>query len=611
MMIKEEGGSVYEKMTQKKKKVKSTGSQTVIRIEEDHQSDTQAKAKVKKKKCLAEEDSDQLNLSKKKKVGSKLKKKACSDNSVSIGSSSDSELVKEIKEKSKVLQKKSKKDQGLSLLTLENNQDSDQDLPKKHKTHSQENTVIDVKHRENVAQNSEGDNVVSKKKKKKKKKERDVSSLALMEIQDSDHKVSNKNLKKQNKTTLHENALAAKKHRKNVVQNSGIMKKKKKKDKHDSLSLAGNQDNNHRASDENLSTRDFRKNQETNSQESTFVSKKQKEDIVQNSESDREVTKKKKKKKSKDISSLICEDNQDQSHRVSNKHLPRKKEARSQEKALAGKKHRENSVDDSEVTKKKKKNIQKEEEEVTESINLVDEGGEVSESEKITPVKSNRKNRKRKSKPLEDLTVDNVDEGLHENNNVHYDNKGKKRNKQGSQNFAAEPRLKKKKKVTVKIEKNENEAMECKDDVTVVEERKGNCDEINIDKVRRQALQEEIDRESGKTKVFRNKVESDTKFGQWSTATFESSDQKTKFLKLMGGFKKGSASTQDLPATTEKPNMALNRKGEETLKQTLQMEFEKAINLKQHRGIGLGFQPISNKKVHIDTYASRSVKFDD
>uniref|UniRef100_A0A8C8VF73 Small acidic protein-like domain-containing protein n=1 Tax=Pelusios castaneus TaxID=367368 RepID=A0A8C8VF73_9SAUR len=584
MMIKEEGGSVYEEMTQKKKKVKKAGSQTVIRIEDHHQSDMQGKAKVKKKKCLAEEDSDQLNFNKKKKIGSKLKERACSDNPVSTGSSSDSESVKEIKEKSKVLKKKSKKGQDLSLLTLENKQDSDQDLPKPHKIHSWENTVISVKHRENVAQNSEGDSAVSKR--KKKKKERDISSLVLMEDQDSDHKVSNKNLKKQNETALPENVLAAKKHRKNSVQSSDT-KKKRKQDKHDSLSLAGTQDNHHGISDENLSTRDFRKNQEPSSQENTFRSKKQKENIVRNSESDREITKRK-KKKSKDISSLTGEDNQDQSHRASNKHFPRKKEAKSQEKAHAGKKHRENSEDDSEVTKKKKKKIQKEEEEVTESINLVDEGGEVSEGEKITPIKSNRKEKKRKTKPMEDLIVDNVDEGFHENNNVHCDKKGKKRNKQGSQNSDEEPRLKKKKKATIKIERTENEAM-----------------------VRRQALQEEIDRESGKTNVFRNKVETDSKFGQWSTATFESSDQKRKFLKLMGGFKKDSASIPNPPATTAKPNMALSSEGEETLKQTLQLEFEKAINLKQHRGIGLGFQPTANKKVHIDKYASSSVKFDD
>ncbi|NWH57174.1 KNOP1 protein, partial [Geococcyx californianus] len=129
--------------------------------------------------------------------------------------------------------------------------------------------------------------------------------------------------------------------------------------------------------------------------------------------------------------------------------------------------------------------------------------------------------------------------------------------------------------------------------------------------VRRQALQEEIDRESGKTKVFSPKVEWDAKFGQWSTAAFHSSEQETKFFRLMGGFKKGSVPPQNLSATTNKLNMALNREGEEKLQQALKTEFDKAMDLKQHRGIGLGFQPAANKKVYIDKYASRSIKFED
>lgn len=84
-----------------------------------------------------------------------------------------------------------------------------------------------------------------------------------------------------------------------------------------------------------------------------------------------------------------------------------------------------------------------------------------------------------------------------------------------------------------------------------------------------------------------------------------------KFLRLMGGFKKGSGPIQNLSATTNKPNMALNREGEEKLQQALKMEFDKAMDLKQHRGIGLGFQPAANKKVHIDKYTSRSIKFED
>ncbi|NXH61168.1 KNOP1 protein, partial [Rhabdornis inornatus] len=149
------------------------------------------------------------------------------------------------------------------------------------------------------------------------------------------------------------------------------------------------------------------------------------------------------------------------------------------------------------------------------------------------------------------------------------------------------------------------------DGVIIVQEKKGNCDEVSIDKVRRQALQEEIDRESGKTKAFSSKVEQDMKLGQWSTATFKSSAEQMKFFRLMGGFKKGSVPIQNPSATTNKPNMALNMEEEEKLQQALKMEFDKAIDLKQHRGIGLGFQPAASKKVYIDKYTSRSIKFED
>uniref|UniRef100_A0A8U7PAQ4 Lysine rich nucleolar protein 1 n=1 Tax=Corvus moneduloides TaxID=1196302 RepID=A0A8U7PAQ4_CORMO len=134
------------------------------------------------------------------------------------------------------------------------------------------------------------------------------------------------------------------------------------------------------------------------------------------------------------------------------------------------------------------------------------------------------------------------------------------------------------------------------------------CDEISIDKVRRQALQEEIDRESGRTKAFSSAV---GQLGQWSTATFRSSEEQMKFFRLMGGFKKGSVPIQNLSATMNKPNMALNKEGEEKLQQALKMEFDKAMDLKQHRGIGLGFQPTANKKVYIDKYTSRSIKLED
>ncbi|NXI57168.1 KNOP1 protein, partial [Chloroceryle aenea] len=187
----------------------------------------------------------------------------------------------------------------------------------------------------------------------------------------------------------------------------------------------------------------------------------------------------------------------------------------------------------------------------------------------------------------------------------------KKRQKKAPRDFAEEPGSKANiKKIKIKEEMG-NETLEHMADVTIVQEKKGNCDEVNIDKVRRQALQEEIDRESGKTTFFSPKVERDTKFGQWSTAAFQSSEREMKFFRLMGGFKKGSVPIQNLSAATNKPNMALNREGEEKLQQALKMEFDKAMDLKQHKGIGLGFQPAANKKIYIDKYTTRSKKFED
>ncbi|KAM3826534.1 lysine-rich nucleolar protein 1 [Vipera latastei] len=150
---------------------------------------------------------------------------------------------------------------------------------------------------------------------------------------------------------------------------------------------------------------------------------------------------------------------------------------------------------------------------------------------------------------------------------------------------------------------------EPEDEVKLVAFRQGNCDEVNIDKMRRQALQEEIDRESGKTKTA--KEELDNRLGQWSTAAFETPEQETKFHRLLGGFKKDSAPAQRSLANAKKSNMALDRPREQELQQNLEAEFKKAMEFKQHRGIGLGFRSGAPSGVHIDKYASKSIKFED
>ncbi|XP_049494315.1 lysine-rich nucleolar protein 1 isoform X2 [Panthera uncia] len=129
--------------------------------------------------------------------------------------------------------------------------------------------------------------------------------------------------------------------------------------------------------------------------------------------------------------------------------------------------------------------------------------------------------------------------------------------------------------------------------------------------VRRKALQEEIDRESGKTEASEPRKWTGTQFGQWDTAGFENEEQKLKFLKLMGGFKNVSPSFSRPPNMTGRPNMALNKKAADTLRQNLQQDYDRAMSWKYSRGAGLGFSTTPDKIFYIDRNASKSIKFED
>ncbi|XP_056391650.1 lysine-rich nucleolar protein 1 isoform X2 [Hyla sarda] len=102
-----------------------------------------------------------------------------------------------------------------------------------------------------------------------------------------------------------------------------------------------------------------------------------------------------------------------------------------------------------------------------------------------------------------------------------------------------------------------------------------------------------------------------TKFGQWDTATFQNSEQQSKFFRLLGGLKKGNQVAVPSPSNQVKANMAMGKQEEQSLERNLLQEFDKAVSWRQNRGIGLGFQPAQNKTYYIDKTASRSVKFED
>ncbi|XP_031243916.1 lysine-rich nucleolar protein 1 isoform X3 [Mastomys coucha] len=148
-------------------------------------------------------------------------------------------------------------------------------------------------------------------------------------------------------------------------------------------------------------------------------------------------------------------------------------------------------------------------------------------------------------------------------------------------------------------------------DLEVVLEKKGNMDETCIDQVRRKALQEEIDRESGKTEASEPKKWTGTQFGQWDTAGFENEEQKIKFLKLMGGFKHLSPSFSRPPSMTVRSNMALDKKSAEMLQQSLQQDYDRAMSWKYSHGAGLGFNSEARKVFYIDRNISKSIKLQD
>uniref|UniRef100_A0A672TKX2 Small acidic protein-like domain-containing protein n=2 Tax=Strigops habroptila TaxID=2489341 RepID=A0A672TKX2_STRHB len=616
--IKKKRKEVHEEPVQKKKKVKRSRSQTVTKIEKDVQNvikieddyELETKTKVRKKEKLKDEHSDQLELknnkkkNKKKKAGSELLKQAHSESFVNVEGHLDSEPKEESEEQIKTVKKKKKKVQCHSSLSLENNERSDVELSN-HADGTNENEFAFKKSRKKTALNLELNGEVTKKKKKK-----GIFSCSVEDIEDSEHEQSEKVPKNPQKYISQEKPFTGKTHGTGITQNdreSYVRRKKKKKKKPDSfLPLADNQDSICGVPDSPIALSDFGKRQRNNSLEITLTNREE-EDTAENSGSSRE-TKKKKKKRRKDISSLTHKDNKDYSHRVPDKHLPAQQEMESEEEELSGKKSRKNINANHEVIKKKKKKKKKIRKEEDSKVLLKNDSA--SKSQKITLLESTKKNQEREMEQAECVTGDTVDGVLCNSNHTHCDRKRQKRKKEPPQDSAEEPGSKANAK-KFKGEDMGNKALEYGDDVTIVQEKKGNCDEVNIDKVRRQALQEEIDRESGKTKVFSPKVDKGTKFGQWSTAAFQSSEQQMKFFRLMGDFKKGSVPIQNLSATTNKPNMALNREGEEKLQQALKMEFDKAMDLKQHRGIGLGFQPAANKKVYIDKYTSRSIKFKD
>ncbi|XP_058497360.1 lysine-rich nucleolar protein 1 [Solea solea] len=229
---------------------------------------------------------------------------------------------------------------------------------------------------------------------------------------------------------------------------------------------------------------------------------------------------------------------------------------------------------------------------------------EVSEEEELEPKKKKRKNERSQEKEQTFITCEENEEDGQNGVTVANDTSKKikkKKLKQAENDVGVETSANKK----IKRESNKEEESQH-GEVVFLSAKSGNVDEVTINKERRRELQMEIDKASQPEKPAKP-----LGLGQWSTAEFDSSEQQHKFLRLLGGFKKG---LQPAAAGTGGASMAMGKDAQQKLKQGLLGQFESAQSRRMDfnsRGAGLGFSAPSNKKFSIDINASRSVHFDD
>uniref|UniRef100_A0A1A8HGU5 Chromosome 16 open reading frame 88 n=1 Tax=Nothobranchius korthausae TaxID=1143690 RepID=A0A1A8HGU5_9TELE len=248
------------------------------------------------------------------------------------------------------------------------------------------------------------------------------------------------------------------------------------------------------------------------------------------------------------------------------------------------------------------------------------------EKEKVTDEGKPKKKKKRVKEKLGTISVEDVNEEETEPKKKKKKAKADEESRKNDVIMSADAQIKKSKKnkTVVKVKKIDPAAKKLKEerkdsyseendfqkvstvDVVFLSKKNGNTDEIDINQERRKALQMEIDVASQPKKTTKPMG-----LGQWSTAQFDDSDQQQKFLRLMGGFKKGF---QPAVETSGGGSMALGKDAQQRLQQGLMGEFERAHSRRMDsskKGAGLGFNAPPSKKFFIDVNASRSIRFDD
>lgn len=101
--------------------------------------------------------------------------------------------------------------------------------------------------------------------------------------------------------------------------------------------------------------------------------------------------------------------------------------------------------------------------------------------------------------------------------------------------------------------------------------------------------------------------------GQWGGVEFGSEERNEKFHRLLGAFKNTpSTQTPEANVSLQSSRRCMTKDTEESLTQTLQQQYESAMNFSRNRrGLGLGYNPDedpSKKTFYIDKTGSKSVK---
>ncbi|XP_042336794.1 lysine-rich nucleolar protein 1 [Sceloporus undulatus] len=584
MAIKKAEKNKPDEAVQRTNKAKTLVDNQVIIIDDDENDDdddddgcSDLKVKeVKKKKDLVERDGSYrkgVRKKVKKRNYSDTKNKACANLPIIIESSSDSERLTKNGEIGKKLKKKRKHRLA-----------SEGDCEVLCKGLLQETSFLRLSSK-GKSPGSHGDSGDCIKKGKKKKKKKKKHKPSFSQLHGEGNEVESQKQIIPILETISQDAMLSGRKKRQVPNKNNVSHTVKRKKVLHCLTAVDGEEVSNRIPHKDISNLENHRKRRKAQDPAAQVSEEESGEI-------RKKWKKKKLKKKKAYLLVTSLETQENDSGVSNESLPEPKSRQTQ----VFREEKTDLIPDTEgagrVTKKKSICTKA----VCNHPALLEDNEDRSATE-------GRKKKVKKHKGIQECP-ESGNSGRCENSSKHHiKKKGKKKNRKSVDIGEEEPSLKKR--------RLKKEAEVREDEIKVVAFKKGNCDEINIDKLRRQALQEEIDRESGKTKLIKEDGESGNDFGQWGTAVFESSERKTKFLRLLGGFKKGSSlPLQDPPVHATKLNMALDWNREQNLQRDLQAEFEKAIDQKHHHR-GFGFQPATQKLMWIDKNASNSIKFED